>query len=298
MRTVWGLGETLLDIVFKENIPIGANPGGSVLNALVSLSRLKCKTSFISEIGDDQVGQLILNFLKSNKIDISHLYIHSDGATTLSMAFLNERNDATYQFYKNQPKERFVTTLPPMQEDDIFLFGSSLSINQTVRARITPIINKAIHSNTIIVYDPNCRQNHTNNPEVLSLIKENFKSSTIVRCSNEDLIAIFGLIPLTEAIKKAQEWCKNIIITQNSASVIAYFGDSFHKMDVEEIEVVNTIGAGDNFNAGIIYSIQNQNITKKTISKLNQMQIMEILKCGIAFSKEVCLSTDNYIAIK
>lgn len=298
MRTVWGLGEVLLDVIFKENRPIGANPGGSVLNALVSLSRIGRKTSLISEIGKDQVGQLILNFLCDNCIEIDHLYQHCDGSTTLAMAFLNEQNDATYQFYKNQPKERFAAPLPSLKEEDIFLYGSTLSINQETRDCIIPIINKAVDSNAIIVYDPNCRQNHTNNPLVLKLIKENFKNSSLVRCSDEDLRAIFGQIPLVEAINQAHKWCKNIIVTQNSSSVIAYFGDTKYEMAVEKIKVVNTIGAGDNFNAGIINSIISQNITKSELIKLTPNQINNMLKCGIEFSREVCLSTENYIAIR
>ncbi len=298
MRTVWGLGEVLLDVIFKENSPIGANPGGSVLNALVTLSRIGQKTSLISEIGNDKVGQLILNFLSKNKIDVSYLYQHSDGATTLAVAFLNEHNDATYQFYKNQPTERFAVSLPTIKEEDLFLFGSSLSINQVVRDKITPIINTANNSNAIIIYDPNCRQNHTNNPLVLNLIKENFRSSSLVRCSDEDLRAIFGKIPLEEAINQAQEWCKNIIVTQNSSSVIAHFGANRYEMGVEKIEVVNTIGAGDNFNAGIINSILAQNITKRELTTLTTQQVNNILKCGIEFSREVCLSTENYIALR
>lgn len=296
MRNVFGLGETLLDVIFKDDRPIGANPGGSVLNALVSLSRLKCNTSLISEIGQDQVGEIITNFLVKNHIDTSHLYCHNDGSTTIAMAFLDKKNDATYQFYKNSPQNRFKMSLPSFDSRDIFLFGSSLAINVEARKQIWSIIEEAKKSECLILYDPNCRNNHTNNQPVLNLLKENFNAATIVRCSDEDLQNIFGDISIDAAITLAQMWCKNIIVTQNSNNIISCFGQNRHEFTIEPIKVVNTIGAGDNFNAGIIYSLIIQEIFKDDISALPFSQIEELMKNGIKLSKEVCLSTENYIA--
>ena len=64
MRKVIGIGETVLDIIFRDCQPIGAVPGGSVFNALISLGRSGIKASFISETGNDRVGQGIIGFLK------------------------------------------------------------------------------------------------------------------------------------------------------------------------------------------------------------------------------------------
>ena len=64
MRKVIGIGETVLDIIFKDDQPISAVPGGSVFNGLVSLGRSGISTSFISETGNDRVGQRIIRFLQ------------------------------------------------------------------------------------------------------------------------------------------------------------------------------------------------------------------------------------------
>ena len=55
VRKIFGLGETVYDILFKNNQPISAKPGGSVYNALISLGRLGLNPAFISEIGDDKI---------------------------------------------------------------------------------------------------------------------------------------------------------------------------------------------------------------------------------------------------
>ena len=56
MRRVIGIGETILDILFKNNQPTVAVPGGSVFNGLVSLGRAGANVTFISEVGGDHVG--------------------------------------------------------------------------------------------------------------------------------------------------------------------------------------------------------------------------------------------------
>lgn len=57
MRRVIGIGETILDILFKNDQPTVAVPGGSVFNGLVSLGRTGANVTFISEVGGDHVGQ-------------------------------------------------------------------------------------------------------------------------------------------------------------------------------------------------------------------------------------------------
>ena len=55
MRKVFGIGETVLDIIFKNEQPIGAVTGGSVFNGIISLGRCGVTASFISEAGNDRV---------------------------------------------------------------------------------------------------------------------------------------------------------------------------------------------------------------------------------------------------
>ena len=64
MRKVIGIGETILDIIFRNGQPTAAVPGGSVFNGIVSLARTGVPVSFISETGNDQVGNTILQFMQ------------------------------------------------------------------------------------------------------------------------------------------------------------------------------------------------------------------------------------------
>jgi len=61
MRKVIGIGETVLDIIFKDNKPVNAVPGGSAFNAIISLGRAGISAHFIGEVGHDRVGTYILD---------------------------------------------------------------------------------------------------------------------------------------------------------------------------------------------------------------------------------------------
>ena len=84
MRKVIGIGETVLDIIFKDEQPINAVPGGSSFNAIVSLGRCGVKASMISETGNDRVGRNIISFLKENGVDATHLNVYPESKSPIS----------------------------------------------------------------------------------------------------------------------------------------------------------------------------------------------------------------------
>ena len=133
MRKVIGIGETVLDIIFKNEQPIGAVPGGSVFNGLISLGRSGINTTFISETGNDRVGRNIIQFLKDNHVDASNISVYPETKSPVSLAFLNDQNDAEYIFYKDHPHDRLDFVYPDIQPDDIVMYGSYYAVNPVIR---------------------------------------------------------------------------------------------------------------------------------------------------------------------
>ena len=143
MRKVIGIGETIFDIIFRNNQPTAAVPGGSSFNSIISLGRLGVPVTFISETGNDHVGELILDFMRQNGVATDHVQVYPDGKTPLSLAFLDERNDAQYQFYKDYPACRLDVEFPEIEADDIVLFGSYFALNPVLRPRVSAFLDYA-----------------------------------------------------------------------------------------------------------------------------------------------------------
>lgn len=140
MRKVIGIGETILDIIFEGNQPSAAVPGGSVFNGIVSLGRAGVRVCFISETGNDRVGNIILQFMRDNGIPTEHVNVFPDGKSPVSLAFLNERNDAEYIFYKDYPRQRLDVLYPKIEEDDIVVIGSYYALNPVLREKNPGVI--------------------------------------------------------------------------------------------------------------------------------------------------------------
>ena len=93
-RNIYGIGEAVYDIIFKDDMPQSAVPGGSTLNSFITLGRCGLHPSLITETGDDLVAGLIRRYMEHNGVRTDFVQTHSGTKSHLSLAFLNEQNDA------------------------------------------------------------------------------------------------------------------------------------------------------------------------------------------------------------
>lgn len=296
---IYAVGETVFDIIFKDYVPQAAKPGGSAFNAMISLGRLGVPAEFISEVGDDRIGHHILSFLRENGVGAGYVIQFEDGKSALSLAFLNESSDAEYDFYKDYPAQRLNKEMPVFTDADYLLFGSFYGLNPVLRPQIESLLDAANRKNALILYDPNFRSSHLADLALLKeIIEKNFSSSTIIRASDEDLYNIYGVKNAQDAWQIISQFCDYFVYTANSQGVDLVTKDFNLHVEVDRIEPVSTIGAGDTFNAGILYELYKRGITGGSLGALGRNEWSEVLRTAAAFSKEVCLSYENYISVE
>lgn len=299
MRKVIGIGETVLDIIFKNDKPIGAVPGGSVFNGIISLGRAGVGASFISEAGNDHVGKNIIAFLKDNGVSADNINVYPDSKSPISLAFLNENNDAEYVFYKDHPHDQLDFIYPDVQPDDVVMFGSYYAVNPVIRPQVMGFLEYARSHGAILYYDVNFRASHRN--EVMRLtpnILENLEYADIVRGSSEDFEVMFRKSdPDTVYRSEIAFYTKKFICTQGAGPVELRAEGGFKKQyPVIETSTVSTIGAGDNFNAGLVYGLIRYGITRETIEAgLSERQWDDVIGCAQQFSANCCQSINNSI---
>ncbi|MDD4848650.1 MAG: carbohydrate kinase [Bacteroidales bacterium] len=298
-RRIFTIGETVLDILFKNDVAIRSIVGGSMLNVAVSLARMGCNTHLISEISNDLCGNLILRFLKNNHIETNSLFISEDGQTAISMALLDKNNDAQYEFYRAFPEKRLSISIPTFTDTDIVAFGSFFAINEAVRKPLLSIVSAAKDAEAIIFYDPNIRQNHCPlSGSALRLIEENIALSDVVRGSNEDFLNIFNTNDLSEVYKSISlNGCRHLLMTCGKEGVWYQNENLQLHLPSKPIQPVSTIGAGDTFNAGFLYGLVQNNIFKNNFTYELQQHISSIIQNSIELSSEVCMSEENYVAV-
>lgn len=297
MAKVIGIGETVFDILFKNNQPVKAVPGGSVYNSIISLGRVGVTASFISEVGDDKIGDIILSHLRDSGVDASSVCSFSGGKSPLALAFLNERNDAEYLFYKDYPNNRLDVDFPQIEKGDIVLYGSYFVLNPVLRDKTKAFLEYAKESGAILYYDINFRKNHV--AERIKLgeaLIENLEFADIVRGSADDFNYLYEM---TDAGKiyneKIKFYCPDFIFTSGDGDVQLFTEDYTDRFPVMKVDVVSTVGAGDNFNAGVVYGLLREMVKHEMLSCLSHEQWRNIVSCGLDFSAHACTLIENYV---
>jgi len=297
MRRVYAIGETVLDIIFKDGQPQAAKPGGSSLNAAVTLGRLGMDVEFIGEYGEDPVGDLVDHFLKENKVGTQFVSRFDNGKSALALAFLDEDNNASYTFYKDFPEERLGTIPQQTTSDDIVTFCSIYAITREVRPQLMKFLDIARSNDSMLFYDPNFRPAHLHELEDLRpFLIENFMMAHIVRASDEDLELIFNVHNSDAAYDQVSDMCPVLVYTANVKGVFVHTPSGKFQFPVRKINTVSTIGAGDNFNAGLVYSFIRDGIMKEDLVNLGQSDWKRIIDTAIDFATEVCMTWDNYLS--
>ncbi len=298
MRQVIGIGETILDIIFRNEQPTAAVPGGSTFNGIISLGRMGVPVTMITETGNDRVGNIIKQFMEDNGVNNQHVCMYEDGRTAISLAYLNDRNDAEYTFYKDYPNARLDVVWPQVNEDDIVMMGSYFVLNPVLRDKVTEFLDYASARGALIYYDINFRSSHASEAiKLRSTILENFEYASIVRGSTEDFQNMFKISNPEKAYHQEVKYhCKQMLCTDAEGDICLFSPSVTKTYQVHKIETVSTIGAGDNFNAGIIFGLLKEGIGRKDVASITEEQWNHIIQHGIAFATEVCQSLNNSIS--
>ena len=327
MARIIGIGETVLDILFKNDQPQAAIPGGSTFNSIISLGRAGMDCYIVTETGDDHIGDLTCNYLQHNGVRDTFVSRQQGMKSHLSLAFLNQQNDAQYVFYKDHASVRMQARELHCQPDDAVLFGSFFSINPAIRPAVKTMLQEAHDAGATLYYDINFRKPHIADlPQVYDAIMENMALSSIVRASTEDLLTLFGTdhCPLwqqenglqlaktlciadlgstdaaivEQAVSRLYQglirhYCQRFICTTGSGAVYLCTPQFYQTFTVNRIPTVSTVGAGDNFNAGFLYGLVKNGLN---ISELTEHDWATCIEMGKRFAQDVCQSYENSIS--
>lgn len=306
MRKIVGIGETVLDVIFRNDTPTAAVPGGSTFNAMISLGRTVPKAApgtpivMVTEVGDDHIGDIVVSFMERNGVSTGAVTRNQGTQTHISMAFLDDNNDAQYEFYKDHAHASLSADKVDnvaFKKDDIVLFGSFFAINPVIREFTRALLRNARAAGAIIYYDINFRKNHIGTlADTLPNIEENCRLADFVRGSAEDFQYLFGTSDGHELYKRyIGPLCPNFILTKGAGPIEVHTGRWELTFPVRKIETTSTIGAGDNFNAGFLYSLAASGVCHDDIASLGPEDWNHTLGTATRFSAAVCQSVYNYV---
>lgn len=242
------VGEALVDIVHRPGAEPVEHVGGSPLNVAVGLGRLGRPVDFVTTVGRDPRGARIVDHLRSSGVTTT---TGSDSATRTStaVATIGADRSATYEF-----DLEWTPRIPPPTGDAVLVHtGSIATVLEPGCETVAELV--AQHSVTATVsFDPNVRPSLIGDPaRGRARIERLVELADIVKVSDEDL-AWFA--PGTTPLATARAWATRgpalVVVTRGAAGAVAVCAAGETEVPAVEVEVVDTVGAGDAFTAGLL----------------------------------------------
>ncbi len=280
-------GEALIDMLPRESVQgepsFAPYAGGSVFNSAIALGRLGVPVEFFCGLSADFFGDMLRSTLAASKVG-TKLAPQSALPTTLAFVRL-VGGHATYLFYDENTAGRMLeTTQLPDLPDEVtaLLFGGISLIPEPCGNSYEELMRRA-HGSRVCMLDPNIRPGFI--PDAArhqERIRRMVGMADIVKISDEDL-AWFGEPGTPE--ETAKRWVETgpriVIVTAGSKGATAY--TRHHQVTVTPVKVtvVDTVGAGDTFNAGVLASLHGQGLlAKAALGSLSKAQLHDALTLG------------------
>lgn len=280
-------GEALIDMLPRQSTQgepaFAPYAGGAVFNSAIALGRLGIPTEFFSGLSSDLFGQQIRDVLESSNVGFRYADV-SARPTTLAFVRLADGH-ATYTFYDENTAGRMLTEADlPLLGDDIeaMLFGAISLIPEPSGSAYEALMRRE-HETRVTMLDPNIRPGFiTDKEKHLARMRRMIGMADVVKLSDDDL-AWFGVTGSHDDI--AARWLKEgpklVIITSGARGADGYTGR--HKISVasQRVDVVDTVGAGDTFNAGVLASLHEQGLLSKgALDELSGAALQAALSLG------------------
>jgi fructokinase len=277
-------GEALIDMLPRETAAgedaFAPHAGGSVFNSAMALGRLGVPASFFSGLSDDLFGLKLQDALRSSRVDLGYARI-SGRPTTLAFVTLKE-GQASYFFYDENSAGRMLTEndLPTLADDvEALLFGGiSLATEPCGSTYETLMLRES--ATRVTMLDPNIRPAFIRDAQAhKARMRRMMAKADIIKISEEDL-AWFGE-PASQA-EAAQVLLAAgttlVVITSGAKGAAAYWRGGSFVIGALSVDVVDTVGAGDAFNAGVLAALRKSgNLTKERLASLNTETVRDAL---------------------
>ncbi len=280
-------GEALIDMLPRQTTAQEAAfapyAGGAVFNTAIALGRLGAPASFFYGLSRDLFGTQLREALAASHVDMRYAPL-SDRPTTLAFVQL-DNGHASYVFYDENTAGRMLTPadLPQLDDSvDAMLFGAISLISEPAGGTYEDFMRRE-QANRVMMLDPNIRPNFIpDKAKHLARIRTMMAMADIVKLSDEDL-AWFGEDGSHDDV--IRRWLergpKLVIVTHGSKGAMGYTRNHTVTVMPQKVEVVDTVGAGDTFNGGVLASLHEQKLlSKPAIAHLSEDAIRSALSLG------------------
>jgi fructokinase len=255
-------GEVLFDV-----FPTHRKIGGAPLNVALRLASLGIDAQIISRVGNDEIGKELLAFVKENGVTTDTIQVDQNLSTGEVIVQLNDKGSASYTI--NYPVAWDKIYCGPEEEilvkkADALVFGTLVCRDSVSHASLLEIINYAKYA----VFDVNLRAPFYSKEILINLMMQ----SDFIKFNDDELYEVSAFMnspyhSLEQNIHFIAEQTntKHICVTKGSHGAVLYYNEQMYYNSGYKVDVIDTVGSGDSFLAGLLSKLLYENNPQQAI---------------------------------
>ena len=246
------VGEVLWDVLPTESIA-----GGAPMNVAIRLQSVGIQSSIISKIGNDQLGQSLIDMITDRKVETSLIQIDKQLPTGEVLVHLDAKGSATYDIVYPSAWDGIVvndSNINAVKAADALVFGSLACRDQVSKSTLFELLPHAKYT----VFDVNIRPPFYS----FSLLLDLMKLSDFIKLNDDELLEVASELgskskDIEENIQFLSQLThtETICITKGDKGAVLYKDNTFYTHEGFIVEVADTIGAGDSFLAALLSKV-------------------------------------------
>ena len=288
-------GEALMDVFAAGDTVAGmtldARVGGSPFNAAVGLARLAQPVAFFSAVSRGFLGERLMSALVAEGVNTSAVQ-RNDAPTTLGLVGLDANRVPSYSFYGEGCADRQLTGALASLPQDVHAIhlGSYATVVEPIASTLRALVERE-HARTLIAYDPNVRLNVE--PALArwrDMLEWMLPRSHLLKISEEDLqLLLPGTACETFAADALGRGVKLVVVTRGAEGSMAWTRQARAKVPSPQVEVVDTVGAGDTFQAALLTWLAEQDrLSTQALETLSAAQLQSALNFAARAAAITC----------
>jgi len=289
-------GEALMDVFGGDanahGLMLDARIGGSPLNVAIGLARLAQPVAFFGAVSTGFLGQRLMRALRDEGV-ATEAVARLDAPTTLGLVGLDESGVASYSFYGHDCADRLLpldalAAVPATAR--AFHFGSYAMVIEPVAATQRALVERE-HRRSLIAYDPNIRLNVE--PDIerwRDTLRWMLPRCHLLKVSEEDLSLLY---PDTAPADLAHDWLDRgvscVVVTHGGDGASAWRSREQLRIDPVAVPVVDTVGAGDTFQAALLAGLAEQGVwTRESLRDMAAAPMRQVLQFAARAAAVTC----------
>jgi fructokinase len=274
-------GEALFDFIATEvGYGLGGSRtfqkrvGGSPFNIAVGVRRLGVAVSFVGKIGVDRFGDALVDFLRAESIDVTHVVREPGTKTILAFVAIDQQGKPDFHFYRDHAADDSIRSneLRSLSPSSFCLYhcGGIVLAEPEAAAAYASLVDRFYDAKVPVSLDPTVRASLIQDPDrYRSFLHQIIEKVTILKVSDEELLFLTGTGDFDRAVKALplkQGALVFVTLGRKGASVYRN-GVKLADANGFDVRVVETTGCGDCFMAAILAAVAGS-----TIDELAQVE--------------------------